>query len=76
MFTASSQIIPIADIRGVDSLNYSKGEKLLRCKLAATFRLVDLMGWASGLEGHVTVSLTIHNIITYNGTNVFYLTKE
>ncbi|XP_055344345.1 alpha-adducin-like [Paramacrobiotus metropolitanus] len=51
-------IIPIADIRGVDSLNYTKGEKLLRCKLAALYRLIDLLGWSEGIYNHVTVRVS------------------
>ena len=35
---------------------YSKGEKVLRCKLAAVYRLIDLYGWTQGIYNHVTVS--------------------
>ena len=52
----SAVVTPIADIRGSDTLNYSKQERLLRCKLAATYRLVDLFGWNSGLYSFITVS--------------------
>lgn len=48
--------IPINDIRGVDGLRYAKGEKLLRCKLAAVYRLIDLYGWTAGIYNHITVS--------------------
>lgn len=48
-------IIPINDIRGVESMGYSKGEKILRCKLAALFRLVDLFGWSKGINNDITV---------------------
>jgi hypothetical protein len=34
---------------------YAKGEKLLRCKLAAVYRLVDLFGWSQGIYNHITV---------------------
>jgi len=47
--------IPINDIRGVDAFNYDKGEKLLRCKLAAVYRLVDLYGWSQGIYNHISV---------------------
>ena len=53
---ASGSVIPIADIRGSDSLNYGKGEKILRCKLASCYRLVDLHGWSNGIRNHITVS--------------------
>ena len=57
LLTAASSAIPIADIRGVDSMNYTKGEKLLRCKVAAAFRLMDLFGWCSGLNSNMSVSI-------------------
>ena len=47
--------IPINDIRGVDAFNYAKGEKLLRCKLAAVYRLVDLYGWSQLIYNHISV---------------------
>ena len=42
-------LIPINDIRGIDTLNYAKGERLLRCKLASLYRVIDLYGWSVGL---------------------------
>ncbi|EDO42734.1 predicted protein, partial [Nematostella vectensis] len=51
---AGGMVTPIADIRGSDTLNYSKQERLLRCKLAAVYRLVDLFGWSIGIYGHIT----------------------
>ena len=48
--------MPINDIRGIDSMVYAKGEKVLRCKLAAVYRLIDLYGWTQGIYNHVTVS--------------------
>lgn len=48
---------PINDIRGIDGLRYAKGEKLLRCKLASVYRLVELYGWSMGIYNHITVSL-------------------
>lgn len=55
----SAVVTPIADIRGSDTLNYSKQERLLRCKLAATYRLVDLFGWNSGLYSFITIRPTV-----------------
>lgn len=49
--------LPINDIRGVDSLGYDKGEKILRCKLASTFRLLDLFGWYRNISGQITARL-------------------
>ncbi len=56
---ASGSAIPVADIRGVDSMNYGKGEKILRCKLASCYRLVDLYGWSNGINNHITVSRNV-----------------
>lgn len=30
-------------------------DELLRCKLAATYRLVDLKGWSWNIYNHITV---------------------
>jgi adducin len=57
-FRTSSCVIPINDIRGIDSMGYEKGEKILRCKLAATFRLLDTFGFSSnGINNMVTARL-------------------
>lgn len=53
----SNCVLPINDIRGVESMGYAKGEKLLRCKLAAVFRLLDLYGWTQGVGGQITARL-------------------
>lgn len=50
-------IIPINDIRGVDALKYDKAEKLLRCKLAAAYRLVDINGWSQNIYNHISARL-------------------
>ncbi|XP_012226110.2 uncharacterized protein hts isoform X1 [Linepithema humile] len=57
VFKNSNCVLPINDIRGVESMGYAKGEKLLRCKLAAVFRLLDLYGWTQGVGGHITARL-------------------
>ncbi|KAI2803664.1 Class II Aldolase and Adducin N-terminal domain [Blomia tropicalis] len=49
---------PINDIRGIDGLKYAKGEKLLRCKLASVYRLVELYGWTMGIYNHITVRVS------------------
>lgn len=60
-FTSSAlrgpAIIPINDIRGVDALKYDKAEKLLRCKTAAVYRLVDLHGWSQNIYNHISARL-------------------
>lgn len=57
LFKGSNCVIPINDIRGVESMGYAKGEKFLRCKLAAVYRLMDLCGWTQGIYNHITVLL-------------------
>lgn len=61
-FTSSSlrsgpAIIPINDIRGIDSLKYDKAEKLIRCKVAAVYRLVDIHGWSQNIYNHISARL-------------------
>lgn len=57
-FRGSSCVIPINDIRGTEAMGYDKGEKILRCKLAATFRLLDSFGFSSnGINSIVTARL-------------------
>lgn len=57
VFKSSNCVVPINDIRGVEAMGYEKGEKILRCKLAATFRLIDLYGWSQGLGSQITARL-------------------
>lgn len=59
----SSSSIPINDIRGVDAFRYVKGEKNLRCKVAAVYRLVDMYGWSEGIYNHITVRINPHDNI-------------
>lgn len=56
-FRNTNCVLPINDIRGVEAMGYAKGEKILRCKLAAAFRLQDLYGWAQGLDSQITARL-------------------
>ncbi|XP_065207024.1 protein hu-li tai shao isoform X3 [Planococcus citri] len=58
LFRSTSCAVPINDIRGVEAMGYAKGEKILRCKLAALFRLIDLYGWTQGIYNHVTARLS------------------
>ncbi|XP_047228123.1 alpha-adducin isoform X4 [Girardinichthys multiradiatus] len=48
-------VTPVNDLRGSDSISYDKGEKLLRCKLAAFYRLADLFSWSELIYNHLTV---------------------
>lgn len=51
-------VVPINDIRGIDSMVYAQGEKILRCKLAAVYRLIELHGWTQGIYNHVTARVS------------------
>jgi len=46
-------VIPISNFKSDDATG--KSEKLLRCKLASCYRLVDMFGWAQGSLGIITV---------------------
>jgi len=55
LFRGGSCMIPINDIRGVDNISYAKGEKMMRCKLAALYRVADLYGWSENIYNHITL---------------------
>uniref|UniRef100_A0A672FFN7 Alpha-adducin n=1 Tax=Salarias fasciatus TaxID=181472 RepID=A0A672FFN7_SALFA len=55
MTTSLGMVTPVNDLRGSDSISYDKGEKILRCKLAAFYRLADLFGWSELIYNHLTV---------------------
>ena len=63
---ATHCVVPINDIRGIDSMKYAKGEKVLRCKLAAVYRLIELKGWTQGIYNHVTVGRRILLVSSIN----------
>jgi len=45
---AAQCVQPIADLRGAESAQFTKQEKMLRCRLASLFRVLDLRGWTAG----------------------------
>ncbi|XP_019065828.1 alpha-adducin isoform X1 [Fukomys damarensis] len=51
-------VTPVNDLRGSDSIAYDKGEKLLRCRLAAFHRLADLFGWSQLIYNHITARVS------------------
>jgi len=53
-----TSVIPVNDLRGVESQSFAKGEKILRCKLAALYRLVDLCGWSHGIYNHISARVS------------------
>uniref|UniRef100_A0A674MH39 Alpha-adducin n=1 Tax=Takifugu rubripes TaxID=31033 RepID=A0A674MH39_TAKRU len=54
-FNGLGMVTPVNDLRGSDSTSYDKGEKTLRCKLAAFYRLADLFNWSELIYNHLTV---------------------
>lgn len=55
---ATMPVLPINDLKGAPLSNYVKGERLLRCKVASVYRLVDLFGWNSGIGYNITARVT------------------
>ncbi|XP_077866117.1 alpha-adducin-like [Saccoglossus kowalevskii] len=53
-----SAIMPVADIRGLNSQSYTKGEKIIRCKLGSLYRLMDIHGWSHNIANHVSVRIS------------------
>ncbi|XP_038603090.1 beta-adducin [Tachyglossus aculeatus] len=53
-----STVAPINDLQGSDTPPLAKGERQLRCKLAALHRLLDLHGWAALGHAYVTVRVS------------------
>ena len=47
-------MLTVVIIDDLNSKNKNK-EDLLRCKLAATYRLVDLKGWSQNIYNHITI---------------------
>jgi adducin len=43
--TQGVRVTPIADIRGMETIKFSKEERLLRCKIAAVYRLAQEFNW-------------------------------
>lgn len=58
IFRGGSCLIPINDIRGVDTIAYAKGEKNMRCKLAALYRIIDLYGYSQNIYNHITLRVS------------------
>ncbi|XP_078269531.1 adducin 3 (gamma) a isoform X2 [Rhinoraja longicauda] len=49
---------PINDLHAIESTNFAKGEKLIRCKVASLYRMVDLFGWAHLTNTYITVRVS------------------
>lgn len=60
-------VTPINDMYGAECTTMVKGEKLMRCKLASLYRLVDLFSWAHFANSYITVSSRspVRNWITF-----------
>jgi len=64
-------VAAVGDIHGVDTLNYSKDEKVTRGKIAACYRLADINGWSHGLDGYITVRQLLANM--YEALNPLFV---
>ncbi|KAM7535203.1 hypothetical protein Aperf_G00000097064 [Anoplocephala perfoliata] len=53
---ATVPVIPINDLHS-PKISYSKPEKVIRCKVASTYRLVDIFGWSSGSKSHISAKV-------------------
>lgn len=76
---AAAYVIPISDIKGSEAMGYTKGEKLLRCKLAACYRLVDMNGWGHGIYNHISARINQeqeHFLINPFGMNYSEITAS
>ncbi|XP_055502945.1 gamma-adducin-like [Leucoraja erinacea] len=49
---------PINDLHAIESATFAKGEKLIRCKIASLYRMVDLFGWAHLTNTYITVRVS------------------
>ncbi|KAL3313281.1 Alpha-adducin [Cichlidogyrus casuarinus] len=47
--------IPINDLRGNEAALFTREERLLRCRLASLYRLLDLYGWTQSIYNHISV---------------------
>lgn len=51
-------VIPICNISSEEAAaSYERGEKLIRCKLASSYRVSDLLGWSHGTAGYITARI-------------------
>ena len=48
-------VIPIADLDETTAWKYSVAETIVRNKLAALYRVIDLAGWSDRIDGHSSV---------------------
>ncbi|TPP63711.1 Protein hu-li tai shao [Fasciola gigantica] len=55
---ATMPVVAINDVKSFPPATYQKGERLVRCKLASVYRLVDIFGWNRGISNHITARVT------------------
>ncbi|XP_041066103.1 beta-adducin [Carcharodon carcharias] len=53
-----TMVAPINDFRATESLAFVKGERLMRCKLASIYRLLDLFGLAELANTYITLRVS------------------
>uniref|UniRef100_A0A8C9RXU9 Adducin 2 (beta) n=1 Tax=Scleropages formosus TaxID=113540 RepID=A0A8C9RXU9_SCLFO len=55
---AMTLVTPINDLHGWEPSSMAKGERLMRCKLASVYRLLDLYGWAQLSRAQLTLRVS------------------
>ncbi|KAJ8380241.1 hypothetical protein SKAU_G00010190 [Synaphobranchus kaupii] len=65
-----TMVTPINDLHGWEPASMVKGERLMRCKMASVYRLLDLYGWAQ--LSHTLLTLRVskeqeHFLVLPNG---------
>lgn len=61
----------IADIRGADTLHYSKFERQLRCKVASVYRLMQMFGWGKGVFDRAACTVWVHIKLIFEEVSCF-----
>ncbi|XP_078095375.1 beta-adducin isoform X2 [Mustelus asterias] len=67
-----TMVAPINDFRATESLALVKGERLMRCKVASIYRLLDLFGWVQLANTYITLRVNKeqdHFLITPRGVS-------
>ena len=53
----------ISDIRGADTLHYTKKDRQMRCNLASVYRLMQMFGWGKGVYDRAACTVRVLSIM-------------
>ncbi|XP_048474557.1 beta-adducin-like isoform X2 [Rhincodon typus] len=53
-----AMVAPINDVHGTECPGFVKGERLMRCKIASVYRLLDIFGWAQLAKTYITLRVS------------------